>query len=362
VIDQLVVGASPGDAITGMALRLRALFRRRGESTLYGLFRDPALEHEVPHVHALPGPDDPSWRRRVLLVHASIGHEYLEHVLFERRERLVLAWHNVTPPELVRPTDPALADALALGLDQVRRARSRWSAVMADSAFNASVLAGFGYGDVEVLPAGLDVHRLAAVVPDPAAEARWRGGSGPLAVAVGQLLPHKRPDLVVDAVALARRRGLPGLRLALVGHARLAGYAEALRRRAEDAGLGADVVLGAVPDAELAALVRAADVVVSASEHEGLGLPPLEALALGVPVVARACAALPEVLGDAAVLVDPATGADGLAAALVDVLGDPVRRAALADAARRVVAGFDPARLDADALALAERVARRGRD
>ena len=357
MIDQLVVGASPGDAITAMALRLRGLLSGRGSSTIYGLFRDPAMVDEVRPVTELPGHEHPSWRRRVLVVHASTGHEFLDHVLTARRDRMVLVWHNVTPPAFLAEVDPAAAAALALGLAQVRAARGRWSACLADSEFNAAVLRDMGYGDVVVLPAGLDVHRLARLTPDPATLARWQG-DGPLVLAVGQLLPHKRPDLVVEAVARLRAGRFPSARLALVGHARLPALVDGLHRQLAAAGLGRDALVGVVDDAQLAALYARADVFVSASEHEGLGIPPLEALAAGVPVVARGAGALPEVLGDAAVLVDPDAGAAGLGGALAQLLAEPERRASLAAAASGVLAGLDPDRLDQDFLRIVERVAR----
>jgi glycosyltransferase involved in cell wall biosynthesis len=93
--------------------------------------------------------------------------------------------------------------------------------------------------------------------------------------------------------------------------------------------LGARVrLLGQVPPAHLAALYAAADVFVFPSLYEGFGLPPLEAMAAGTPVIAARASCLPEVLGDAALFVPPQDDA-ALADALRAVLGDPGLRADL---------------------------------
>jgi alpha-1,3-rhamnosyl/mannosyltransferase len=94
-----------------------------------------------------------------------------------------------------------------------------------------------------------------------------------------------------------------------------------------------------VSDAELRALYAGARAFVCPSRHEGFGLPPLEAMALGAPVVCAAAASLPEVVGDAAVLF-PAGNGEALAAALRSVLGDDMLRQRLRQAGRERAAQF----------------------
>ena len=151
----------------------------------------------------------------------------------------------------------------------------------------------------------------------------------PYALFVGTLQPRKDPLAAVEALALVDG----DLRLVLVGPDKGSG-AEA-RRIASKLGLNGRVEFaGHVEKQELAELYRGAACLVFPSRYEGFGLPVVEAMASGTPVVATAAGSIPEIAGDAAVLVDP---------------GDPVALAggierALADRDRLVPAGLERAR------------------
>ena len=97
--------------------------------------------------------------------------------------------------------------------------------------------------------------------------------------------------------------------------------------------------LGWVGGDDRAALLRGATAFAYPSRYEGFGLPPLEAMAAGVPVLTTTAGALPEVVGDAAVLVPP-DDVDELAGALAAMLADPARRDALVRAGRERLACF----------------------
>jgi len=118
-------------------------------------------------------------------------------------------------------------------------------------------------------------------------------------------------------------------------------YGEA-RRLADAAGDASIRWLGRVPDADLAALYAAATVFVFPSLFEGFGLPVIEAMACGTPVICSNVTALPEVAGDAAVLFDPAppAGAPSLRSALERVLGDAELRQQLSEKGLRRAAHF----------------------
>lgn len=124
------------------------------------------------------------------------------------------------------------------------------------------------------------------------------------AMYAGNAKPHKNLKRLIDAFSLVRQRGLDELGLLITG-SEISRHAE-LRRAVHRYGLHKHVrFLGFQTEKVLTVLYRLADVFVFPSVYEGFGLSPLEAMASGTPVVASNVASLPEVLGDAAMLVDP---------------------------------------------------------
>jgi glycosyltransferase involved in cell wall biosynthesis len=172
---------------------------------------------------------------------------------------------------------------------------------------------------------------------------------------VGNFLPHKNLPRLLRAWA-ALPEVLGGHRLVLAGGA-LAGRA-ALRALADSLGLGDCVVFpGLVADADLPALYGGAAALVQPSLEEGFGLPALEAMACGTPVVASRRGALPEVVGDAGVLVDP-EDERALASALARVLGSAGERRALAGRGLARAASFTAERTAGRVVELLQATAR----
>ena len=120
----------------------------------------------------------------------------------------------------------------------------------------------------------------------------------------GNVKPHKNLERLIEAFHLVRKRGLDHLKLVMIGD-EISKYT-ALRRAVHQHQLHKYVrFLGYLPEVTLAVMYRLAGVFVFPSLYEGFGLPPLEAMASGTPVVTSNVSSLPEVAGDAAVLVDP---------------------------------------------------------
>jgi glycosyltransferase involved in cell wall biosynthesis len=121
------------------------------------------------------------------------------------------------------------------------------------------------------------------------------------------------------------------------------GY-EDVRQEVDRLNIGDRVVFtGRIDDADLPALYRSATVFVYPALYEGFGLPPLEAMACGVPVIASSASSLPEVVGEAGLLVDP-VDVGAISAALNRVLGDESLRASMRQAGIAQARGFTWAR------------------
>jgi len=193
-----------------------------------------------------------------------------------------------------------------------------------------------------------DAERLQAV------RRRYGLGQEPFILTVGTLQPRKNHLRLVQA--FARLEG--GYRLVISGGP---GWDyEAVPAEVARLGLEKRVVFpGFVADEDLPALYSAADLFVYPSLYEGFGLPVLEAMACGTPVVAASDSALPEVVGEAGLLADP-LDVDALAEAMKRLLADADWRERMVEAARARAATFTWERAARQLLALYERVA--GRD
>jgi len=141
----------------------------------------------------------------------------------------------------------------------------------------------------------------------------------------GNVKPHKNLERLIEAFDRVRKRGLDHLKLVIIGD-EISKYTS-LRRAVHQHQLHKYVrFLGYLPEETLAVMYRLAGVFVFPSLYEGFGLPPLEAMASGTPVVTSNVSSLPEVAGDAAVLVDP-YDPDSIAGGIERVLTDEnVRR------------------------------------
>jgi glycosyltransferase involved in cell wall biosynthesis len=144
---------------------------------------------------------------------------------------------------------------------------------------------------------------------------------------VGTLEPRKNVAALVRAYARLRQRGEIDCPLVLAGGK---GWrCDSIFAAIEESGVARDIVLpGYVPHADLPLWYSAADVFVYPSLYEGFGLPVLEAMACGAPVISSTASSLPEVAGDAGVLIDP-NDIDALAGAIKQVARSPDLRAAL---------------------------------
>lgn len=176
---------------------------------------------------------------------------------------------------------------------------------------------------------------------------------GSYILSMGSTRSHKDlPTLLSAFATLASRH--PALRLLLAG-SDVPGYVDRYLAAAPADVRARVAFTGPVSDAELRALYAHAAVFAFPSRYEGFGLPPLEAMALGTPVVTTTAASLPEVVGDAALLVSPGD-ASALAAALESVLSDERVRTRLIEAGRARSAAMTWERTAEETVAVYRRV------
>ncbi|MDQ2914607.1 MAG: glycosyltransferase family 4 protein [Chloroflexota bacterium] len=328
---------APGDAMSNHVFALRKKIRHWGyDSFAYAVEAKPGVAdvRSYRRLFREVRPDD------LLIVHFSMGSEVVDQ-LVKIPARRVLVYHNITPPEFFSGINPHAAASARLGLRQLSRIAPAFELAIGVSEFNRRALAEAGYEETARVPILLDWEHF-AVPPNDAVLARWRGLRTVL-LFVGRISPNKRQDDLVRMLAYYRRCIDPEAHLVLVGayrdqpqfHARLVALIERL-------GLGGAVhFAGSVDDASLLAYYRGATAFVSLSEHEGFGVPFLEAMRFRLPVVAYDAAAIGETVGDAGVLLRERDLAETAEAAAM--VGEPTElREALVAAGERRVLDFDP--------------------
>lgn len=294
-VHQFHVGSAYGDGVTNAMLFTRRLLRALGlRSEIYAVVIPPALQGDI-----LPHTAFRSEADQLLLVHHSMGHElhgWIENV----RAAKILVYHNITPPQFFTEHDPHRHQVI-LGRRQLTDWRNAgvFLGAIACSPLNAMELHSCGYEKLCTIPLLVDLERLEAAALQPAPH---RDAVLDL-LFVGRLTTHKGQLDLLSAYAELRRHLTCESRLTLVGNAD-PDYLARLYQLRDELGIERSThITGPLTRLELYNAYRRADLFVCLSEHEGFGMPLIEAAAFGVPVVAYDAGNVADTVGDGALLL-----------------------------------------------------------
>ncbi|MGO9343045.1 MAG: glycosyltransferase [Acidimicrobiales bacterium] len=289
-IHQFHPGTAHGDAITQQMLQLQVHIRRMGvPSQIFAVHVEPGLEDRIKPIQGYEGSEE-----NLLLVHHSLGSHHLDEVM-ELPDRIAAVFHNLTPERYF--ADESFRDLVRLGHEQLAQLARRACVGVADSNYNRREMLAVGFRRVEVLPVRVDYSQFSGLCTDPTMRSTdW--------LYVGRIVGNKCQHELVRAFALYARTFDHEARLVLIGDTKVRDYVARVEGEADRCGIADRVVmLGKVSDSRLGSAFAGAGVFVSMSEHEGFGVPILEAMAAGLPVVAFGAAAVPEVMGGAGILL-----------------------------------------------------------
>ncbi len=332
-VDQWVPALHRGDAIGDSTLLMREALRSWGYiSDVYTYNQDQGLS-------AIPFGQ---WREGaatdVVIFHYPMGSP-MDPAFANLGCRRILQYHNITPPHFFAAWDHEIYRILDQGRKGLAGLVSATDLALGDSEYNRAELTAMGFRNTGVLPIAIDFARYQEE-GNAALKKRYADSRTNL-LFVGRIAPNKRHDLLLKLLSYYKKKITPAVRLLAVGKLPRretgvgapieAHYLDTLIRLYSDLGLEpADVVFtDGVTHEEMLGYYESAHVFISMSEHEGFGVPLVEAMLKRVPIIAWRGTAVTETLGEAGLLFDqPDIASMAEAAALLAKPG-PAREAIL---------------------------------
>lgn len=343
-VHQICARLQYGDAVTGQVLSIHDVVSSWGwESYIYASASD---EHMAPYNEGLKAYGEFQRSREDLLVFHFSLYDDNHRLYLSSRNRKVLVYHNITPPEFLEPYDPFLAEVCRRGRELLPALRD-CDLALGDSEYNRLELvkAGFAEERTGVLPIFVDLDALGGEYNKELFGALSDGRVNLLFV--GRLVPNKRVEDLIELYAVYRRCLNAHSRLLLVGTTWSVAYNAELARRIRSCGLQGSVSIPGwawgVSDEDLRAYFRAAHLFVTCSMHEGFCVPLLESMFFRLPILARDSSAIPYTLDGAGVTFQEAD-LPLLAEAVEELVSNGELREALARREEERLRDFSPDR------------------
>jgi L-malate glycosyltransferase len=338
-IHQFHATAAWGDAIGNILFQNRNLFRQMGYRS--EIFRIHAQEQVAEETYSVDTYRRWSSPDTLLLVHYSMGWESWPQFL-RFKDRRILIYHNITPAEYFEGFSEEAVRYARKGREDLPGLAKYFSSAIADSSFNAAELRQAGFRNVVVIPPLVDLSQYRCAeqpteVDPQASSTDW--------LFVGRIAPNKKQDEIIRAFSHYQRNIQPNSQLFLVGSDQgMELYGARLRNLVAELGLKNVFSPGKLGLPDLLDRYRRASVFVCLSEHEGFCIPLLEAMQVGLPIVAYAQPAVAETLQDSAILLEQKTP-EAVAEAVENVLRDAELRNSLREKERIRLKDFEPAKV-----------------
>ena len=334
-IHQFHAGSAYGDGITNAMFFIQRVLRQIGyRSEIYCVDIDIRLRGRVRSFKQLiPKPDD------VVFIHYSMGHdqhEWIDQITANK----VLVYHNITPSYLL-PAGSVVQRYAERGRAQIRSwgQTNAFVAAIADSPFNAAELESAGFSSVKIIPLLVDTDQIRKHSWNSELT-RELGGALTL-LFLGRWSEHKGQLELVRMMNVLRKICREPVRLIIAGAIASPSYFEQVKTETKTLRLEDNVLIfEKLTDEDVFALYRIADLYISLSQHEGFGMPLVEAMAFDVPVVAFSAGAIPSTLGTGG-LVLKTRDCQYVAGSAHLVLQEPWLRQHIVHAQRRELLRFE---------------------
>lgn len=290
-----------GDAVGNDARALKEALKAAGyETQIYAAHIDERLPKKTALPYEKIGPVN---KEDIIIYHLSTGHILNEKVK-ELGGKLVIRYHNITPPHFFKNYNYELYQSCKSGVKAAKELAASADYVLAVSEFNRQDLLSYGYTcEMEVLPILIPFADYEKK-PDEKVLSEYGNDGYTNILFTGRIAPNKKQEDLIDTFYYYKKYINSKSRLILVGtHPKGDAYEKQLKDYVKALGLEDVLFTGQVRFDEILAYYKAADIFLCMSGHEGFCVPLVEAMYFDVPVIARNTTAVGDTLGGSAVLL-----------------------------------------------------------
>ncbi len=280
-----------GDGISrGIILIKQMLNELKYESDIYISQKHSSISLNN-YYHCLDDFKDDS--SNILIYHFSIGNKFHEQIM-NTKDKKIIVYHNITPAHFF--DSAVFKDRCNLGRKQLKESSDKFIAAISDSSYNEKELLLYGYKNSFVLPLLVDSRKK----PDIKINHKIikKHSSTFNILFVGRIIQNKAQHQLIDVIYELKKRNITNIKLFIVGKNYYSDYFNFLFQYSKNLGLEKNVIItGAVNENDLYSYYKIANLYLSLSEHEGFGMPILEAINQKIPVLSYACGSIPTTLG-----------------------------------------------------------------
>jgi len=279
-IHQFTPTVAFGDSVSNGLIFTQKLLHSMGfESQIYicDMHVDRKFCHEVYNIQQYVQSAD-----QILLYHHSIGHKCHEKIMNFLDDK-ILVYHNITPSHFFKE-EKHLQVACDEGREQLKSAVSHFIGSYADSLYNCKELRYYNYKKPISMPILIDLDKKVSVRPNEHIVQKYHNTYNILFV--GRVVQNKCQHQLIDVMFQLKQKNITNIKLFIVGGISQQAYFDYLIQYAFHLGLKSEVVItNKVSDEDLVAYYKLADLYLSLSEHEGFGMPFIEAMKYDIPIL-----------------------------------------------------------------------------
>ncbi len=279
-IHQFTPSMALGDSVSSAVLYIQSILIEFGFTSNIYVSRndlDRNFKHNICHIEEYTQNEN-----NVLLYHHSIGHNAHEKIM-RFKDKKILIYHNITPPHFFK-NNTYIQNLCIQGRVQLSSSAKYFISAIGDSHYNCKELRYYNYKKPKTLTLLLDWDKQKKVIPNQERIKKYYDLYN--IIFVGRVVQNKAQHQLIDVAYALKKKGLENFKIHIIGGASDHKYMQALQQYAKNLDILVEVTItGKVSQENLKAYYTLADLYLSLSEHEGFGMPLVEAMRHDIPVL-----------------------------------------------------------------------------